>query len=141
MDYDAHWQAIYDNMRAGLDAAGLTAVPILAVHSQDEQTAEEQQDPPYVVYTQETQRQLGTVGGGQAKVVRSGWRITARAFDLQTILDIASALSDKFEAEDIATTTDGYVTTAVENIGAQTLWEPDAKLNAYHLRFDWERSK
>ena len=64
-----------------------------------------------------------------------------RARDLQDVLDISTAISDQFELEDIATTADGYVTTAVEVLGAQTLFETDGKLSARHMRWDWERSK
>lgn len=141
MNYDAHWQALYDNMRAGLDGAGFNAVPILAINSQDQQVAEELADPPYVLYTQETHRAVGTPAGKHNKVVKTGWRITVRSQDLQDMLDISSALSDKFELEDIATTTDGYVTIGIDPLGYQTLWETDSKLNAAHMRYDWERSK
>ncbi len=141
MDYNSHYQVFYDTIRAGLDADGLSAVPILALHSQDSQVAEDSVEPPYVVYAEETQRNIGTYGGGQAKVVKTGWRITVRARDLQDVLDISTAISDQFELEDIATTADGYVTTAVEVLGAQTLFETDGKLSARHMRWDWERSK
>lgn len=146
MDYDAHWQAFYDNMRAALDGAGFNAVPILAIHSTDSQTAEQTVEAPYVTYTSETQRNTGTMTGGgstsgPAKVVKNGWRIAVRTEDLQDLLDISTALSDKFELEDIANTLDGYATTAVDVLGYQTLWEIDAKLHAAHYRVDWERSK
>lgn len=141
MDYNAHWQVIYDTLAAALSAAALTEVSIAAIHSQDTQTAGVALEPPYVVYTQERETTLGTMGGGPNEVAESGWRITARTRDLEDLLDIAAAVTDKFELEDIAATSDGYVTTAVELVGAQTLWEVDSKLNAFHLRFNWERAK
>lgn len=141
MDYDSHWQVIYDALVQGLAAKGLSNVTVAAVHSQDTQTAGESIDPPYVVYTQEREVGMGTMGGGPNEVSEAGWRLTARARDLQEILDIATALSDKFELEDIADTADGYVTTAVELVGAQTLWEIDSKLHAFHVRINWERAK
>jgi len=141
MDYDGAWQVMYDALRAGLDAAGLNSVTLAAVHSQDSQTAGEALEPPYVIYSQEREIGIGTMGSGPNKVAESGWRITARARDLQEILDIATAVTDKLELEDIATTADGYETTAVELIGAQTLWEQDSKLHAFLLRINWERSK
>ena len=140
-DYDAHWQAFYDALAAGLAAAGLSGVTVAAIHSQDSQTAGEALEPPYVVYTQERERGFGTMGGGQNEVMEAGWKITARARDLQEILDIATAITDKLEAEDVADTTDGYVTTAIELVGGQTLWEVDSKLHAFHLRCNWERAK
>jgi len=141
MDLDAHYQAFYDTIKAGLVADDLGSTPILAVHSQDSQVAEDIVEPPYVVYTEETARQLGTYGSGPAKVIMTGWRITVRTRDLDDLLAICTAIHDKFELEDVADTTDGYVTTAIESIGAQTLWEVDSKLQARHMRFNWERSK
>lgn len=141
MDYDSAWQVIYDAIVAGLATAGLTGWTVAAVHSQDSQTAGDALEPPYVIYSQERERGIGTMGGGQNEVAEAGWRITARARDLQEILDAATAITDKFELEDIADTADGYVTTAVEIVGAQTLWEIDSKLHAFLLRFNWERAK
>jgi hypothetical protein len=141
MDYDAHYQAFYDGLRTGMNNGGFTDVPLLAIHSQDTQTADAPAEPPYVVYTEETQRNLGAMEAGPVKVVTTGWRVTIRTRDLQDMLDIASALTDELELEDLNATADGYVTTAITQLGAQTLWEVDSKLHAKHLRFDWERSK
>ena len=141
MDYDAHCQVIYNALTEGLAAKGLSHVTVAAVHSQDSQTAGEALEPPYLVYTQERETGMGTMGGGQNEVAEAGWKLTARARDLQEILDIATAMSDKFELEDVADTSDGYVTTAIELVGAQTLWEIDSKLHAYHVRINWERAK
>jgi len=141
MDLDAHWQAMYDALRAGLDTAGLTDVPLAAIHSQDSQTAGEALVPPYVIYSGERETGTGTTGSGQNKVALSGWRVTCRARDLDEVLAMASAVTAKMEQEDIDQTADGYVTTAVELVGGQTLYEIDSKLNSYLLRFNWERSK
>lgn len=141
MDYSSHWQAIYDAIEVALADAGLSEVTIAAVHSQDSQTAGEALEPPYVIYSQERERGTGTPAGGPNKVAEAGWRITARARDLEDILAIATAITTKFEAEDVDDTVDGYVTTAIELVGAQTLWEMDSKLHAFLLRFNWERSK
>jgi len=141
VDYEAHWQAIYDALRVGLDDDGLTTVPLAAIHSQDSQTAGEALEPPYAVYSQERETGLGTMGGGQNEVASSGWRVTVRARDLGDVLAMATAITTKLGAEDIADTSDGYETTAVELIGAQTLWEADSKLNSMLIRFNWERAK
>ncbi len=140
MDHDAHWQAIYDDLRVGLDIAHST-VPLLAIHSTDQQTADEQVDPPYVVYSQETHRPMGAYTTGPNAVVMSGWRVTVRSTDLEEGLAICAAIDAQMELEAIADTTDGYVTTAVMGTGFQTLWEVDSKLHAFHMRFDWERAK
>lgn len=136
----AHWQALYNALVAGMTADGFASVPVMHVDSSETQTGESQ-EPPYVIYTLETLNPTGTTGGGPLKVIKDGWRITARARDLEDALEYIKAIKDKLELEDIAATSDGYTTTGVEFIGMQTLYEQDAKLNAVHLRIMWERSK
>lgn len=141
MDIQAHWQALYDALVAGLTAGGNGSVPVLHVDSTEEQTGNPV-DPPFVVYTGETFRPTGTTGSGPNKVVKDGWRITARARDLADVLDYLSNIVTELEQEEdaIAVTSDGYTTTAVTILGIQTLYETDGKLNAGHLRIEWERS-
>ncbi len=141
MDYDAHWQAIYTGVRGALDAAGLTTVPLMPVHSQDTQVADSPAEPPYVVYTDETDRRTGSTAGGPNKVIQSGFKFTIRAVDLDDVHEIGTAIDDYMETEAIPVTSDGYTTTAITHIGGQTLFELDSKLNAMHVRYDWERSK
>ena len=138
MDIKAHWQAIYDEIRAGLDGAGYSAVPIFHVASIDTQTGEGA-TAPFVIYRQDVERSTGTMGGGEQKVMKSGWVITSYAFDLNDGLDYLTAAKDEM-ATGIADTSDGYVTTAVEFIGIQTLHEPDFQVYGSHLRMLWERS-
>ena len=135
-----HWQEMYDALVAGLTAAGYGSVPVLHVDSSESQTGDSV-EPPYVIYTDESINPTGTTGGGPLKVIKDGWRITARARDLEDALNYRQAIIEKLELEDISDTADGYQTTAVEFIGKQTLYEQDSKLNACHLRIMWERSK
>ena len=141
IDYEAHWQALYDEMRAALDLGGFSAVPIFHVTSENDQTGDPA-DPPYVIYTQETERPLGTMGGGNSTVLRTGFRITARAAKLSDALayisDIVSALDT---ADDSMVTGDGYRTTDISILGVQSLFESDFGVYAVHLRVDWERSR
>ena len=103
--------------------------------------ADEAQDPPYVIYTGETLRNLGTTGVGPLKVLKDGWRITARARDLADVLDFLSAIVTEVVQEEAAfTVVDSYTTTAVEVLGLQTFFEQDSKLYAGHMRIEWERS-
>jgi len=142
MNVTQHWQALYDAIRAGLDADGLTGVAIAGVHSSyTTDPSSGGVGPPYVTYTVEALSPTGTFGGGPNEVLADTWRITARAEDMADMLAITTALTDKFAAQDIATTADGYVTTAVRLRGTQTLWEMDSKLHAMHMRILWERSK
>ena len=135
-----HWQALYDALRAALDGAGHTDVPVMHVDSSETQTGDSQ-EPPYVIYTDETLNPTGTTGGGPLDVIKDGWRITARARDLEDALAYRKAVMDRLAAFNIADTADGYVTIGIDFIGLQTLYEQDAKLNACHLRVQWERSK
>lgn len=141
IDYEAHWQALYNEMRAAMDVGGHNAVPIFHVTSENDQTGDPS-DPPYVVYSQETERPIGTVGGGNSTVLRSGFRITARASGLADALayisDIVSALDS---ADDTMVTSDGYRTSDIHVLGVQSLYESDFGVYAVHLRVDWERSR
>ena len=138
MNIKAHWQAIYNECREALDLAGHTDVPVFHASSIDTQTGEGQ-DAPFVIYRQDVERSLGTIGGGELKVARSGWVITSYAEDLEDGLAYISAIVSAI-ADDIETTADGYTTTSVEVIGVQSLFEDDFKVYATHLRILWERS-
>lgn len=140
IDYEAHWQALYDEMRAALDV-NFAEVPIYHITSTDDATGEPA-DPPYVVYRQETERTMGTTGGGNSKVMKSGWVITARDFDLAAALAyISDIVGDLTEADDSMVTADGYATTDIKIIGLQSLYEQDFGVYAVHCRIDWERSR
>lgn len=137
MDIQAHYQALYDAARTGLSMED-PDVPLLHVDSNDSQTGE----PigwPFVIYRQDVERSLGTVGGGSAKVLKSSWIFTAYAFDLSDALDYLSAIANGIIDADL-TTTDGYTTTNIELQGIQSLFEDDAQVYACHARFEWERS-
>lgn len=140
MDIQAHWQALYNEMRTALDGDGHTDVAVYHIDSTNDQTGEPA-PPPFIVYRDETLRPLGTVGNGNSAVLTSGFLITCRAYSLADTLSyissIATALDD---ADSSLTTTDGYSTTSIEIIGSQSLFEPDSKLYASHLRVSWERS-
>ena len=137
MDIQAHYQALYDAARTGLDIDH-SDVPLLHVDSNDAQTGEPM-TWPFVIYRQDIERSLGTVGSGSAKVLRSSWIFTAYAFDLHDALDYLSAVATSIIDADL-TTTDGYVTTNIELQGIQSLFEDDAQVYACHARFEWERS-
>ena len=141
IDYEAHWQALYNDMRAAMNAAGLSAIPIFHITSSSNQVGEPS-PPPYVVYRQETERPTGTQGGGNSKVLRTGFIITAREDDLADALAIISAIANSLDAADATlTTTDGYETTDISILGVQSLFENDLNVYAVHLRVDWERSR
>ena len=139
MNIKAHWQALYDSMRAALDAAGHTDIPVFHTTSIDTQTGEGA-SPPFVIYRQDVERSYGTMGGGELEVVRSGWVITAYAVDLEDGLDFIAAIVSAISDNGIGATSDGYTTTAVEIVGVQSLYESDFKVYATHLRILWERS-
>lgn len=140
MDYEAHWQTLYNEMRTALDV-DYADVAIYHTTSTDDQTGQPA-DPPYVVYTDETNRSLGTTGGGNSKVLKSGFRITSRHESLSEALGMISAIVTRLDlADSTVTTADGYVTTDMQIIGQQTLFETDSLLYAVHLRIDWERSR
>lgn len=134
-----HWQAIYDTMRAALDADGFTDVPVAHTTSIDTTTGYGM-DAPFVVYRQDVERSYGTVGGGALADLNSGWVITSYAEDLEDGLDYISAITTAIVADNIADTDDGYRTTGVEVIGVQTLYEPDFRVYATHLRVQWSRT-
>lgn len=138
IDYQAHWQAIYNEMRTALDTATRTDVDIYHVFTGDT-TLIKSGEPPLLVYRQDVERNLGTVGDGALKVLRSNWILTAYSDTLGDALDIASVVLDAL-VENPFTTTDGYTTTHVEPLGVQSLYEQDSKLWAVHLRVLWERS-
>lgn len=141
IDYEAHWTTFYQEMRTAMDVGGHTTVPIFHVTSENDQTGDPS-DPPYVIYAQETERPVGTTGGGNSTVLRSGFRITARAVGLADALayisDIVNALDT---ADDTMVTADGYRTTDISILGVQSLYESDFGVYAVHLRVDWERSR
>ena len=140
MDIQAHWQALYDEMRTALDGDGYNAVAIYHVDSTNDQTGEPA-PPPMVVYRDETLRPLGTTGGGNSVILRSGYLITCRAYDLADALAYVSSIATALDAADeTMTTTDGYSTTNIEILGSQSLYETEFKLYAVHLRVEWERS-
>jgi len=138
MDIEAHWTAVYNEMRAALDNGGASAVPILHVTSIDTQTGQGT-EAPFVVYRQDVERSFGTVGGGEQKVLRSGWVVTSYSEGLAEGLNYLSLIADAL-TDGIADTADGYVTAGVEIIGVQTLHEPDFMVYASHMRLLWERS-
>lgn len=140
MDLEAHWQALYDEMRDALDGSGYSAVPIYHVDSTNDQTGEPA-EPPLIVYRDETLRPMGTMGNGNSTLLKSGFLITTRAYTLGDALSYESAIITALDAADSTmTTTDGYYTTNISILGALTLFEPDSKLYARHLRIEWERS-
>lgn len=142
MDYEAHWQSLYDEMREALDDAGFSLVPILHVTSSSTQPQGEPAAPPYVMYRQETERPLGTQGGGNSKVLTTGFMISARDFDFASALGMISAIVNRLDAADATMTTeDGYETTDISMIGNQSLFEDDLNVYAQHLRISWERSR
>lgn len=134
----AHNQALYTAMRAGLDTDGHTAKPLFHVFSGDSQTGAPAQ-PPFVVYRQEWERTLGTTTGGASRVMRSGWIITAYSKSMAESLALASSCANALVDASL-TTTDGYTTTNLSILGVQSLFEPDGRVHATHVRFEWERS-
>jgi hypothetical protein len=138
VDVQAHWQAFYDALRVGLNAAGETEVPVVHVTSEDGPLVAAV-TPPFVAYRDETFRTVGTTGGGSLKVVRSNWAVTVRSANMAEATDLATVVLGALVDVDV-TTSDGYQTTALEPIGSLSLWEEDAEVYAIHLRFLWERS-
>lgn len=140
MQPKAHWQAIYNNLRASLDGAGFNAVEVVHTTSIDTQTGGGL-DAPFVVYRQDVERSHGTVGGGELDVLNSGWVITSYADDLEDGLAYIGAIATGITTgTGVADTTDGYRTSGMEVIGIQTLYENDFKVYASHLRVLWERT-
>lgn len=141
MDLELHWKEMYRVLAAGMATGGHDSVPLLHVDS-SKGTSNVAQEPPYVIFTQETFRNLGSTSGGNLKVISDQWRVVARHRDLTPVLDYISAIITELEKENNTfATVDGYDTTAIEFNGLQTFYEEDSKLNAAHLRFTWERSK
>jgi hypothetical protein len=141
MDIEAHWQALYNEMRAGLDDAGYSMVPLFPVTSSSNQDGEPQA-PPYVTYRQETERPTGTSGGGNSKILETGFMVTAREEDLTVALGMISAIATRLDLADATMqTADGYETTDIAILGLQTLYEHDMNVYAQHLRISWERSR
>lgn len=138
MQNKAHWQALYDAMRSALDGNDYDGVPIFHVTSVDTQTGQGA-IAPFVVYRQDVERSLGTMGGGELVTLNSGWVITSYAFDLSDGLDFLSAIETAL-ADSTITTGDGYTTTAFEVIGVQTLYDDEYKVYGTHMRIRWERS-
>lgn len=141
IDYQAHWQALYDEMRTAMDGDGHSAVPIFHISSENDQTGDPA-DPPYIIYRQETERPIGVMGDGNSEVLRSGFVITARDTALANALDYISSIVSALDTADASmTTTDGYTTTDISILGIQSLYESDFQVYAVHLRVDWERSR
>lgn len=138
MQYKAHWQALYDNMRAALDADGHQGVPIYHATSIDTQTGEGEV-APFIVYRQDVERSLGTFGGSELGDLSSGWVITSYAFDLEDGLEYLSLIQTSL-ADATLVTGDGYTTTGFEVIGVQTIYEDEYKVYGTHLRVLWHRS-
>jgi len=138
MQNKAHWQALYDEMRQALDDSGHDGVPIFHVTSVDTQTGEGAK-APYIVYRQDVERSMGTMGGGELTVLNSGWVITSYAFDLADGLDYLSEIETSL-ANSGMVTGDGYTTSGVEIIGVQTLYDDEYKVYGTHMRIRWERS-
>lgn len=138
MDYEAHWQALYDEMRTALDNAGKTEVDLAHVFT-GESPLIKSMEPPLLVYRQEVERSLGTVGGGAIKVLSSNFMLTSYADNLPEALAITSAVVTHLTAAEFGTT-DGYTTTHIKVNGVQSLYEQDSKLYAVHTRILWERS-
>jgi hypothetical protein len=141
MDIESHWQALYDEMRAALDDAGYSMIALFPVTSSSNQDGEPE-PPPYVTYRQETERPTGTSGGGNSKILETGFMVTARDEDLTEALGMISAIVTRLDAagSDMATA-DGYETTDIAILGQQTLYEHDLGVYAQHLRIKWERSR
>ena len=138
MDYKAHWQALYDAMRAALDDNDHKQVGLYHVFTGDDTPLTASAEPPFVAYRQDVERSTGTFGGS-LKILRSNWVITSRAAALEDALAYISAIvTDLTDAA--LTTTDGYTTTSLRGLGVQSLYETDAQLYAIHLRLEWERS-
>jgi len=138
MQNKAHWQALYDAMREALDDDGQDHVPIFHVTSVDTQTGKGA-TAPFIVYRQDVERSMGTMGGGELTVLDSGWVITSYAFDLGDGLDYLSLIETAL-ADTTITTGDGYTTTAFEVIGVQTLYDDEYKVYGTHMRAMWQRS-
>lgn len=134
----AHWQALYDAMRSALDAEGHEGVPIFHVTSVDTQTGQGAV-APFIVYRQDVERSLGTMGGGELVTLSSGWVITSYAFDLEDGLDYISVIESAL-ADSTITTADGYTTASFEVIGVQTLYDDEYKVYGTHMRMTWQRS-
>jgi hypothetical protein len=142
IDYEAHFQALYDEMRAAMDAAGFSLVPILHVTSSSTQPNADPAPPPYVMYRQETERPIGTSGKGNSAILTTGFMITARDFDFASALGMISAIVNRLDVADATmVTADGYETTDIAMIGNQSLFEDDLNVYAQHLRVSWERSR
>lgn len=143
MDLQAHWQALYDEMRDALDDATptLSSVPIYHVNSTDDQLGQPAA-PPFVTYRDETLRPIGTQGKGNSALLTSGFVIVSRAFELADALTYTSVIATGLDSADSSmVTSDGYATTDISILGAQSLYEPDSKLYAVHLRVSWQRSR
>lgn len=136
-DMQTHWQALYDTMRTALNGAGASAVPIFHGTSQDAQTGEHAV-APFVLYRQDTERAIGTMGGGHFATLEEGWVVTAYAFDLEDGLDYISAIASAIV--DIDDPSDAYTTIGLDLLGVQTVWEQDFRVYGIHLRFDWALS-
>lgn len=140
MQPKAHWQAIYDNLRASLDGAGYTDVEVVHTTSIDTQTGAGL-EAPFVVYRQDVERSHGTVGKGELNILNSGWVITSYSEDLEDGLAYLGEIIDGITTgAGVADTADGYRTSGMEVIGIQTLYENDFKVYASHLRVLWERT-
>lgn len=139
MNYEAHWQAMYNALRAALDAATLTDVDVVHIFTGDDSPLVRSAEPPLVVYRQDVERATGTAGQGSLKVLRSNWPMVSYAVDLADALQAKSVIITALTDASL-TTTDGYVTTNISPLGTMDLFEPDSQLYAAHFRVEWERS-
>ena len=140
LDYQTHWQAMYNAITAALTTGGFTDVNVYHVFTGDDAPLVKPAEPPLIIYRQDVERQTGTMGGKSLKVMRSNWPMVAYAQDLEDGLDYASCIIDAL-TDAALTTTDGYTTTSLLPLGVMALYESDSQLYAVHFRMEWERSK
>ncbi len=82
------------------------------------------------------------MGGGNSKILETGFMVTAREEDLTVALGMISAIATRLDlADKTMVTSDGYETTDIAILGLQTLYEHDLNVYAQHLRITWERSR
>lgn len=139
MDYEAHWQALYNAIVAALTPAH-SDVGVFHVFTGDDTPLLASPEPPLIIYRMDVERTLGTTGNGSLNVLRSNWPMVSYAVDLADALKHASVVITALTDAKI-TTSDGYTTTNISPLGVMSLYETDAELYAVHFRIEWERSK
>jgi hypothetical protein len=140
IDFDAHYEALYGAMRAALDAdlIDMPIMPVTSTYTDGNDAA----DPPFIIYRQDVEQAIGTISGGNLRVMRSGWVITARSHDLtDSLVAISSIASALMEAGAELVTDDGYTTSDISINGVLSLYEDEFRVFAVHLRLTWERSR